>query len=919
MAIIPDAPSLGQRSTPRPSRNIASYDASIGAKGIQQAGESVSKAGLYAIKTSVDMQEAQDKFEAAQAALMLKEYHINKMNEYRQRPGDYAKFSEDYRAGYEKVFGEAKGLIKNQGRHQAFDLAAKEIYLSGSNDIGALGRSFQSDSYVAFGMQKAESIKAGLISNPTPENWRSSRKMLEAYYDSGAATGVMDADAAERTKRAEINDAGRTFLESLPVREQMKAVMGGQPLSVRNNNPGNLRGADGNFRKFSSPDEGLQAMRADLTAKLSGNSSAMKRNFGDDYTPTIRTIISTYAPKSENDTEAYIATVAKESGLSPDQPLTPADVDKIMRPMIKVEGGSASMAYYSDLPPDVVMAARGRLEAAAPQMVSEQLANAEAMAERGEAFEPIDKQLLDMAEIRSPGITAESELRLRKAKATYEMLGYSPAGMNDLLKKFEPDKANTAGYAEQSKALEALQQAAIAARKKQETATAEAALASSPDIKSIANKAAESNSKAVRALATSIETQQPLDHDYQKNASLDMQAYLGAVKKYADSVGVRQPMLLTDAMADNYADALTAQYKNREARFAALSQIKNASGDYFPDIVQQIASKIFAKGDSDASAKTKKGANALLIASIFLDMSTPNGHAIAATVINNFDVDDREIFDGIASGSNYAAKEGDLTVEKIRNSDFYQKQMEDYNSTISAADPSNAAILDSFNSQIIRAGAIYAKRGGMGIDEGMKLAIAQARSGYVFATQGGKIYDGSNSPPIAIPLAYADKAAQVQIFADKMVDYIALSRELKVDYVQGDGLPREYEDVAATVRHNAFWASDKNGLKLVVPTATGSVSVLDAKTNEPITRTWDDFIIGKRSLEQIKKIADPAIRANYALDLALSYPAGKAPKDVIDMLTQARQEELAFKEKQRNQIIKEQVYKRRLYNEKVGK
>lgn len=122
------------------------------------------------------------------------------------------------------------------------------------------------------------------------------------------------------------------------------------PLSVRNNNPGNIKGADG-FRSFASPEEGMQAMRSDLMAKVSGNSKAMAGKFGKDYKPTLRNVISTWAPPSENDTEGYVKFVADKAGLDPDAVLTAGDVDKIIPAMTQMEGGPQAAEYFGNISP----------------------------------------------------------------------------------------------------------------------------------------------------------------------------------------------------------------------------------------------------------------------------------------------------------------------------------------------------------------------------------------------------------------------------------------------------------------------------------------------------------------------------------------------------------------------------------------
>lgn len=139
--------------------------------------------------------------------------------------------------------------------------------------------------------------------------------------------------------------------DSLSNEELMKiaGIGSNQPLSVRNNNPGNLRplGADKGFQSFESPQAGIDAMYRDLQAKVSGNSNAMKDKFREGYTPTIETVVSTWAPPTENNTAAYINAVSKGSGIAPNQPLGVDDVARIVPAMIKHEGGNKAVEYYN--------------------------------------------------------------------------------------------------------------------------------------------------------------------------------------------------------------------------------------------------------------------------------------------------------------------------------------------------------------------------------------------------------------------------------------------------------------------------------------------------------------------------------------------------------------------------------------------
>lgn len=93
-----------------------------------------------------------------------------------------------------------------------------------------------------------------------------------------------------------------------------------QPRGIRNNNPGNIRWGqnwqglkengkeqDSSFCVFQSPEYGIRAL-----AKL-------LRNYQSLYgLNTSRKIIGRYAPPNENQTQAYIQSVAQQLGIQPD-------------------------------------------------------------------------------------------------------------------------------------------------------------------------------------------------------------------------------------------------------------------------------------------------------------------------------------------------------------------------------------------------------------------------------------------------------------------------------------------------------------------------------------------------------------------------------------------------------------------------
>jgi hypothetical protein len=120
---------------------------------------------------------------------------------------------------------------------------------------------------------------------------------------------------------------------------------------LKNNNPGNIRhngdkfqgevqpSRDAAFKEFTSMAYGYRAMFVTLATYLDRG-----RN-------TIAKIIAAWAPPSENNTQAYINTVALFSGVPKNKVLTPVsgeDYIRIVAAMSRVENGKpANMADVS--------------------------------------------------------------------------------------------------------------------------------------------------------------------------------------------------------------------------------------------------------------------------------------------------------------------------------------------------------------------------------------------------------------------------------------------------------------------------------------------------------------------------------------------------------------------------------------------
>lgn len=110
----------------------------------------------------------------------------------------------------------------------------------------------------------------------------------------------------------------------------------GKTLADKNNNPGNIRGDSGvgGFKGFSTEQEGWDAMSNQLMRYYNGLTTGRKLR-------TVKDIVSTWAPSSENDTGSYIKQVAGYMGVGANDELNLADPNvmaKLRTAMAKHEG-----------------------------------------------------------------------------------------------------------------------------------------------------------------------------------------------------------------------------------------------------------------------------------------------------------------------------------------------------------------------------------------------------------------------------------------------------------------------------------------------------------------------------------------------------------------------------------------------------
>lgn len=113
------------------------------------------------------------------------------------------------------------------------------------------------------------------------------------------------------------------------------------PRGIRNNNAGNIEfnpktqwvgqvGDDGRFVIFDVPEHGIRAIARIIT-------TYRKRHDIN----TIHGIINRWAPPVENDTLAYVESVANQTGIPAHQPLHDAQIPELIAAIIHHENGQS--------------------------------------------------------------------------------------------------------------------------------------------------------------------------------------------------------------------------------------------------------------------------------------------------------------------------------------------------------------------------------------------------------------------------------------------------------------------------------------------------------------------------------------------------------------------------------------------------
>lgn len=114
------------------------------------------------------------------------------------------------------------------------------------------------------------------------------------------------------------------------------------PRGIRNCNPLNIRIGNTWLGERDNPDDTEFEQFVNITYGLRAAFIILRRYIRRYNLDTVQLIISRWAPRSENDTSAYVSTVCSKTGLQPNEPIDYADQDtmtKLVSAMCLVECG----------------------------------------------------------------------------------------------------------------------------------------------------------------------------------------------------------------------------------------------------------------------------------------------------------------------------------------------------------------------------------------------------------------------------------------------------------------------------------------------------------------------------------------------------------------------------------------------------
>ena len=177
------------------------------------------------------------------------------------------------------------------------------------------------------------------------------------------------------------------------------------PVSVRNNNPGNLKDPKtGEFLKFDTLEAGQKALDEDTKLKLSGQSPAVKQRFGDVNIITPSMLAETWSPatapgNSPESTANYAKYIAGKLGIDPTAPIPNTDEarKRVNEAITEFESGQKTSAAVTK-PAEAVQTTTQKTETARVPTIPETKRTEKITTEGGSAFaQGVEKEYASQA------------------------------------------------------------------------------------------------------------------------------------------------------------------------------------------------------------------------------------------------------------------------------------------------------------------------------------------------------------------------------------------------------------------------------------------------------------------------------------------------------------------------------------------
>jgi hypothetical protein len=207
MATLPNAQSLGQPNVPHPTRGIATYDGSAGAKAMIQGGEQLQQSGKEMMKVAVKAQDEEkdriDRLESAQFMLGLKQAESNTQKYILDNPNDYGNFSRVSAQNYDAAYKSGIEKISDKSRIPLLETAAKSGYIDHQNTINSAIKTGTVNHTVSYITEQRDAAAARIASGIS--TFESEDKLLTEY----ANNSLLDSD-----NKASIISSNRKLLTS---------------------------------------------------------------------------------------------------------------------------------------------------------------------------------------------------------------------------------------------------------------------------------------------------------------------------------------------------------------------------------------------------------------------------------------------------------------------------------------------------------------------------------------------------------------------------------------------------------------------------------------------------------------------------------------------------------------------------------